>query len=76
LDGVIIQVADKLIIYTERGDLVLANPNQEKLDIISRTKVNFGSEKHWAHPVVNKGVLYIRHGNALIAYKISSEVHF
>jgi len=30
-----------------------------------------GSEQHWAHPVINKGILYVRHGNVLIAYKIS-----
>jgi hypothetical protein len=41
------------------------------LKITGKTKVTLGSEQHWAHPVVHKGVLYVRHGNALIAYKIS-----
>ena len=71
LDGVIIMAANKFILYTERGDLVLAKPNPEKLEIISRTKVELGNDSHWAHPVVHKGILYVRHGNSLIAYKIS-----
>lgn len=71
LDGVIIMAADKFILYTERGDLVLAKPNPEKLDIISKTKVELGNDMHWAHPVVHNGILYVRHGNSLIAYKIS-----
>ncbi|WP_372772264.1 PQQ-binding-like beta-propeller repeat protein [Mangrovibacterium sp.] len=72
LDGVIIMVANKFILYTERGDLVLAKPNPEKLEIISKAKVELGSDMHWAHPVVHNGILYVRHGHSLIAYKISA----
>ena len=71
-NGVIIMVADKLIIYSDRGELALVNPTPEKLDIISKTKVEFGTAQHWAHPVVHNGVLYVRHGKSLIAYKISA----
>ena len=35
-------------------------------------EVTLGTGTHWAHPVINKGVLYIRHGDALMAYKIKS----
>ncbi len=70
-NGVIIMAGDKFIIYSDRGELALVNPNPEKLDIISKTKVQHGSAQHWAHPVVHNNVLYVRHGNALIAYKIS-----
>ena len=70
-NGVIIMAGNKFIIYSDRGELVLVNPNTEKLDIISKTKVAFGSAQHWAHPVVHNGVLYVRHGNALVAYQIS-----
>jgi hypothetical protein len=44
--------------------------NPEKLEIISRFKVPLGTKEHWAHPVIDKGVLYIRHGAALMAYDI------
>jgi len=29
-----------------------------------------GADQHWAHPVIHRGVLYIRHGDALMAYKV------
>ena len=70
-NGVVIMVNDKLILYTDRGELALVNPNPEKFDLISKTKVVQGSAQHWAHPVVHNNILYLRHGNALIAYKIT-----
>jgi outer membrane protein assembly factor BamB len=64
--------ANKMLIgYSEKGELFLAEANPLAFKVISKTKVTLGSEQHWAHPVINKGVLYVRHGNALIAYKIS-----
>jgi hypothetical protein len=69
--GVVIGANKDLIGYTERGELFLAEANPSGLKIISKTKVSLGNEQHWAHPVIFKGILYVRHGNALIAYKIS-----
>ena len=28
------------------------------------------TEQHWAHPVIYQGVLYIRHGDTLMAFKV------
>lgn len=69
--GVAIAANNKLIGYSERGELFMADANPSGLKIISKTKVTLGAEQHWAHPVINKGVLYLHHGNSLIAYKIS-----
>lgn len=69
--GVVVAANKKLIGYSEKGELFLADANPSGLKVISKTKVTLGSEQHWAHPVVNNGVLYVRHGNVLIAYKIS-----
>jgi len=33
-------------------------------------KVDDGEDQHWAHPTIANGRLFIRHGNALIAYDI------
>lgn len=71
-NGVIIIAGNKLIVYSERGELALINPNPAKPDVISKTKVEMGTAQHWAHPVVHNGILYVRHGNTLIAYKISA----
>lgn len=69
--GVTIAANNRLIGYSERGELFMAEINPSRLKIISKTKVTLGSEQHWAHPVISKGILYVRHGNVLIAYKIS-----
>jgi len=69
--GVCIAANNKLIGYSEKGELFMADADPTGLKIISKAKVALGSEQHWAHPAINKGVLYIHHGNSLIAYKIS-----
>ncbi len=69
--GVVIAANKNLIGYSEKGELFMATANPSEFKVISKTKVTLGTEQHWAHPVINKGVLYVRHGNVLIAYKIS-----
>ncbi len=69
--GVVIYADGMLFAYSDRGELALVNATPEKFDIISKTKVSKGSEQHWAHPVIHEGVLYLRHGKAMIAYKIN-----
>ncbi len=69
--GVTIAANKKLIGYSEKGELFMADANPSGFKVISKTKVTLGSEQHWAHPVINNGVLYVRHGNVLIAYKIT-----
>ncbi|WP_423127589.1 PQQ-binding-like beta-propeller repeat protein [Gaoshiqia sp. Z1-71] len=71
-NGVIIVAGGKLILYSEKGELALVNPVKDKFELISKAKVEYGSAQHWAHPAVHNGVLYVRHGNALVAYKISA----
>ena len=69
--GVTIAANKKLIGYSEKGELFMADADPSGLKVISKTKVALGSEQHWAHPVINKGVLYVRHGDVMMAYKIS-----
>jgi outer membrane protein assembly factor BamB len=59
-----------LYCYSEKGEMALVRATPEKFDIVSQFKITLGTEQHWAHPVIYKGVLYVRHGNALMAYKI------
>jgi len=71
--GQIIYADGLIYIYEERrGNVALVKPNPGKLEIISSFTVEEGSGPHWAHPVIHKGVLYIRHGEVLIAYKIKT----
>jgi len=68
--GTVISADGMLYIYSEKGEMALVKPNPEKFDVISKFDITLGTEQHWAHPVIFKGVLYIRHGNTLMAYKI------
>jgi outer membrane protein assembly factor BamB len=68
--GNVIANNDMLYCYTDRGDVILAKATPEKFDIAGLFRVTLGTAQHWAHPVIYGGVLYVRHGNTLMAYKI------
>jgi len=68
--GNIIYADGMLYCYSEKGDLALVEANPSGFKIVSKIKVTAGSETHWAHLVINNGILYLRHGKSLIAYKI------
>lgn len=59
-----------LYVFTEKGMVNLVNPKPEGMQIVSSFKVTRGSQEFFAHPVIHDGVLYIRHGEALMAYSI------
>jgi outer membrane protein assembly factor BamB len=69
--GNVIFADGRLYCYTERGELVLVNPSPEEFKITGQTMITLGSEQHWAHLVIHEGILYLRHGNALMTYKIN-----
>jgi|WetSurMetagenome_2_1015567.scaffolds.fasta_scaffold04376_2 outer membrane protein assembly factor BamB len=73
--GSIIAAEGMLYIYDEKGgNVALLKANPEKFDLVSTFKVTQGSSgPFWAHPVIHKGILYIRHTNALMAYSIKAE---
>lgn len=68
--GAIIAADGMLYCYSEKGDLALVKAVPDKFDIVSRFSINKGTGQHWAHPVIFRGVLYVRHGDSLMAYKI------
>jgi len=61
-----------LFMYGEKSKEVgLAEVSAKRLGGLSgKFRVTEGSREHWSHPVVANGVLYIRHGDSLIAYKV------
>jgi outer membrane protein assembly factor BamB len=69
-DGNIIMADGRMYCYSEKGELALVSADPSSFNVISSFKVPLGTDQHWSHPVINKGRLYIRHGNALMAYKI------
>jgi outer membrane protein assembly factor BamB len=68
--GAVIYADGMLYCYSERGELALVEATPSGFKIASQTKVELGSEQHWAHPVIDNGKLFVRHGKTLIAYKI------
>ena len=68
--GTVIAADNMLYIYTERGELALVEPKPGGFRVVSKTSVELGTDQHWAHLVIHNGVLYVRHGNALMAYDI------
>ena len=69
-NGVVIAADNKLYFYSQRGELALVRPGNSSFEIISKIRITEGSGQHWAHPVIHNAVLYVRHGNALIAYHV------
>ncbi len=68
--GSIIYTDSKFIVYGNNGTVNLVNYEQEQLESAGQFKVKEGSGHHFSHPVVANGVMYIRHGDALMAYSI------
>jgi outer membrane protein assembly factor BamB len=70
-----ITYADQMLYcYEEKeGNLALVKPSPERFDIVSVFQIKLGTGEHWAHPVICDGRLYIRRGDALMAYNIKKE---
>jgi len=69
--GSIISADGMLYLFEEKsGHVALVKPDSSKLDIVSEFQVQKGEGPFWAHPVINNGKLYIRHGDVLMVYKI------
>lgn len=68
--GSLISDGSLLYYYNQKGVVHLIDPDPAHFQIISSFTLTKGTKEHFSHPVIDKGVLYIRHGKSLIAYKI------
>ena len=69
--GSIISADGKLFLYEERrGNVAMVEADPTEFKLISEFRHEKGSGPNWAHPVIHNGILYIRHGKELAAYKI------
>ncbi len=72
--GSIVSADGLIYIYEEKnGNVALVRPNSEKLDIISSFRITKGSGPYWSHPVINKGRLFLRHGDYMAVYNIKAK---
>jgi len=69
--GAVIYADGMFYCYAEQeGEIALVKAGPGSFEIVSKFAVPLGSREHWAHPVIHMGVLYVRHGEALMAYSI------
>jgi outer membrane protein assembly factor BamB len=72
--GSVIAADGLLYLYEEKtANIALVRPSPEKLDIISSFKLPKGDFPFWAHPVIDKGKLYVRGGDYLAVYSIKAK---
>lgn len=69
--GALIFSDNKFICYGHNGDIGLVNYVDGKFNEGGSFKLTLGEGQHFSHPVLANGVMYIRHGAVLMAYKIN-----
>ncbi len=70
--GAVVYADGRLYGYTEKGEVVLVDPDPKNFKVVGSFEITRGSGNHWSHPVVANGVLYVRHGEALMAFDVKS----
>jgi len=53
--------------------VALVEPLAGSFKVISKFKIKLGTDQHWAHLVIKNGILYVRHGTALMAFNIKKK---
>ena len=71
--GVVVYADGLFYCYSHRGEMALVDADLREFKVISSFDVPLGTMQHWAHPVIDNGRLYIRHGNALMTYGIAQK---
>ncbi|HUT29290.1 MAG TPA: PQQ-binding-like beta-propeller repeat protein [Sedimentisphaerales bacterium] len=72
--GSVIYADGMLYCYEEKeGTIGLVPASRDGFDVVSSFKVSHGDGEHWAHPAISNGTLYVRHGDALMAYDIKQQ---
>jgi outer membrane protein assembly factor BamB len=69
--GSLIFADNKFICYGNNGTINLVDHRPEGMAHAGSFKVREGSGQHFSHPVLAAGIMYIRRGDALMAYDLS-----
>ncbi|MCJ7523127.1 MAG: PQQ-binding-like beta-propeller repeat protein [Dehalococcoidia bacterium] len=68
----VVSAEGMLYVYGEDGTMRLVKPSPEAFTPVSQFAVTQGTDRHWAHPTIANGRLYIRHGDEMMAYDIKA----
>jgi outer membrane protein assembly factor BamB len=71
-DGALIAADGLIYYYNTGGEMYLIKSNPKKLEVISSFRITKGTKEHFSHPVINKGKLYLRRGNTILAWDIKA----
>lgn len=72
--GCMIYAEGMLYCYTEKtGHLALVAATPEGFEPVSSFTIEDGTGRHWAHPAISDGILYLRHGNKLVAFAVKAD---
>jgi outer membrane protein assembly factor BamB len=72
--GSIIATDGMHYMYEEKtGHVGIAKPDPSKLDVVSEFAITKGSGPHWSHPVINKGRLFVRHGDYMAVFSLKQK---
>ena len=72
--GAVISADGMLYITEEKSGYVgLVKPDGEKFDLVSSFRIKKGEGPYWAHPSIDKGRLFLRHGDYLAVYSIEAK---
>jgi len=73
--GVVVFADGMLYVYEgpQAGIVSLVKAVPTGFERTGKFEVTEGNGKHWAHPTIANGRLYVRHGDALIAYDIAQK---
>ena len=75
--GQIIAADGMIIKYAEfSGYVGLVRPSRTELNVVSQFQLPGGAyqptaNRHWSHPVIHDGILYIRRGTVLMGFRIA-----
>lgn len=71
--GVVIAADNMIYFYSQNGTMHLVSSTEGKMESISSFRIQQGTREHFAHPVIDQGILYVRHGDVIIGYNIRKE---
>jgi outer membrane protein assembly factor BamB len=68
--GAIILADSSFYYYNQKGEVKLIGLMNGKMMETGSFKMKEGTKEHFSHPVISRGVLYVRHGNVMGAWDV------
>jgi outer membrane protein assembly factor BamB len=70
--GSLVYADGRLYLFSERGDVALAEATPEAYREHGRFSLDIGARPTWSHPVVSNGMLFLRDQDTVYAYDVRS----